>query len=123
MTPGGTITRKDLIDDDALNYPIQLGKNLQTLIDTQEQLVASAKAYNGVIAGMKKSESQQQFLTEKQQERLLYEKTTNAIKLEQTTLKEAEKSKQEAIRTRKLELEVLAKEQRAKTGTIKLSVE
>lgn len=122
-TPGGTITRKDLIDDEALNYGPKLAENLNKAIEAQNQLVASAKSYNDVVKSFKKAENQNDFLTAKQQEKLLYEQSTNAIKVEQTALKEAEKVKQETIRTRKLELEVLAKEQRAKTGTIKLSVE
>ena len=122
-TPGGTITRKDLIDDDALNYGTELVKKLLPAIEAQDKLVESAKGYSAVISSMKKAESQQAFLEEKQKERLLYEQTTNAIKLEQTTLKEVEKTKQEVIKTRKLELDALSKEERAKKGAIKLSVE
>lgn len=122
-TPGGTITRKDLIDDEALNYGPELAKKLIPAIEAMDKLAESAKACSGVISGMKKAESQQAFLEEKQKERLLYEQTTNAIKLEQTALKEVEKTKQEVIKTRKLELDVLAKEERAKNGTVKLTIE
>lgn len=122
-TPGGTITRKDLIDDEALNYGTQLAKNLSVAIDAQEQLVVSAKSYSEVIKSFKKSENQNEFLTAKQQERLAYIESTNAIKSEQLALKEAEKVKQEVIKTRKLELDALAKEERAKKGAIKLSIE
>lgn len=121
--PGGTITRKDLIDDDALNYGSELVKKILPAIEAQEKLVESAKGYSAVISSMKKAESQQSFLEEKQKEKILYEQTANAIKAEQLALKEAEKVKQEAVKTRKLELDVLAKEERAKNGTIKLSIE
>lgn len=122
-TPGGTITRKDLIDDDALNYGETLAKKLQEAIDAQNQLVVSAKNYNEVVKSFKKSENQNDFITAKQQERLAYIESSNAIKAEQLALKEAEKVKQEVIKTRKLELEALSKEERAKKGAIKLTIE
>lgn len=122
-TPGGTITRKDLIDDEALNYGETLAKKLREAIDAQDQLVISAKSYNEVVKSFKKAENQNDFLTAKQQERLAFIESTNAIKAEQLALKEAEKVKQEAIKTRKLELDALAKEERAKRGTVKLTIE
>jgi hypothetical protein len=118
MTPGGTITRKDLIEDDALNFGPEFAKKLVPAIEAMDKLVELAKGYSGVIAAMKKSESQQAFLEAKQKERLEYEKVTNAVKIEQTVIKGAEKAKQESIRTRKLELDVLAKEERARNGVV-----
>ena len=122
-TPGGTITRKDLIEDDALNYGPQLAKNIKPAIEAQDQLAESAKAYGEVIKSFKKSESQADFLTAKQQEKILYIESTNAIKLEQTSLIAAEKTKQEVIKTRKAELDVIAKEERAKNSVTKLTIE
>lgn len=122
-TPKGTITRKDLIDDDALNYGSALAKNLTEAIEAQNQLVVSAKSYNEVVKSFKKAENQNDFLTAKQQEKLAYLESVSAIKAEQIALKEAEKTKQETIKTRKLELEVLAKEERAKKGNVKQTIE
>ena len=120
---GGTITRKDLITDEGLEFGKEYAKNIQIAIEANKELVDSAKQLSEISKQFQKITNNQQFATLKQQEALETTKAMNAIKLETEALKAAEKVKQDTLRTRKLELDALAKEEAAKKRNNKLSIE
>ena len=47
-TPGGAITRKDIIEDDALNFGKEYADNVEVAIEANQRLVESAKALNKI---------------------------------------------------------------------------
>lgn len=120
---GGTITRKDLITDEALEFGQEYAKNIKIAVDSNKELVDSAKAILTVATQYQKIMSNSDFITLKQQEALETTKAMNAIKLETEALKAAEKAKQESLRTRKLELDTINKEEAAKKRNTKLTIE
>lgn len=122
-TPGGTITRKDIIEDDALNFGKEYADNVEVAIEANQKLVESAKALNKVANDYRKSTNQNEFLKAKQLEALTLIEVKNAIKAEEEALKSAEKIKQEVLNTRKKELEVLNKEESLKKRTTTLTIE
>ena len=120
---GGTITRKDLITDEGLEFGKEYAKNINLAIEANKELIESAKALNVLASQYQKIGNTQQYTALKQQETLETTKAMNAIKLEVEAIKAAEKAKQESLRTRKLELDAMAKEEAAKKRNTKLTIE
>lgn len=120
---GGTITRKDLITDEGLEFGKEYAKNIQLAIEANNELVDSAKALAQVATAYQKANNSQAFITAKNEEKLALQRVENAIKAEELALKSAEKIKQESLRTRKLELDAMAKEEAAKKRNTALTIE
>lgn len=120
---GGTITRKDLITDEGLEFGKEYAKNIQVAIQANNELVDSAKALAQVATAYQKANNSQAYITAKNEEKLALQRVENAIKAEEAALKSAEKIKQEALRTRKLELDAINKEEAAKKRSTKLTIE
>ena len=120
---GGTITRKDLITDEGLEFGKEYAKNVQLAIEANKELVDSAKALAQIANSYQKANNSQAFITAKNEEKLALQRVENAIKAEEVALKSAEKIKQEALRTKKLELDAIAKEEVAKKRSTKLTIE
>lgn len=120
---GGTITRKDLITDEGLEFGKEYAKNIEIAIEANKELIESAKALNVIAGQYQKVANTQQLTALKQQETLEATKAMNAFKLETEAIKAAEKAKQESLRTRKLELDAMAKEEAAKKRNTKLTIE
>ncbi|MFY8096518.1 MAG: phage tail tape measure protein [Flavobacterium sp.] len=122
-TPGGTITRKDIITDDALNFGKEYADNIEVAIEANHKLVESAKALNKVSNDYRKVQNQNDYIKiEKERVAALLD-VKNAIKAEEEALKSAEKIKQEVLNTRKKELDVLNKEESLKKRTTTLTIE
>ena len=119
----GTITRKDLITDEGLEFGKEYAKNIRLAIEANDDLVDSAKALAQIANSYQKANNSQAFITAKNEEKLALQKVENAIKAEELALKSAEKIKQEALRTRKLELDAINKEETAKKRSTKLTIE
>lgn len=120
---GGTITRKDLITDEGLEFGKEYAKNIQVAIQANNELVDSAKALAQVASAYQKANNSQAYITAKNEEKLALQRVENAIKAEEAALKSAEKIKQEALRTKKLELDAINKEEAAKKRNTKLTIE
>jgi len=120
---GGTITRKDLITDEGLEFGKEYAKNIRLAIEANDDLVDSAKALAQIANSYQKANNSQAFITAKNEEKLALQKVENAIKAEEAALKSAEKIKQETLRTRKLELDAINKEETAKKRSTKLTIE
>jgi TP901 family phage tail tape measure protein len=120
---GGTITRKDLITDEGLEFGKEYAKNIRLAIEANDDLVDSAKALAQIANSYQKANNSQAFITAKNEEKLALQRVENAIKAEEAALKSAEKIKQETLRTKKLELDAINKEEAAKKRTTKLTVE
>jgi TP901 family phage tail tape measure protein len=120
---GGTITRKDLITDEGLEFGKEYAKNIRLAIEANDDLVDSAKALAQIANSYQKANNSQAFITAKNEEKLALQKVENAIKAEELALKSAEKIKQESLRTRKLELDAINKEETAKKRSTKLTIE
>lgn len=120
---GGTITRKDLITDEGLEFGKEYAKNIRLAIEANDDLVDSAKALAQIANSYQKANNSQAFITAKNEEKLALQKVENAIKAEELALKSAEKIKQEALRTKKLELDAINKEEAAKKRSTKLTIE
>lgn len=122
-TPGGTITRKDIITDDALNFGKEYADNIEVAIEANHKLVESAKALNKVTNDFRKVQNQNDYIKiQKEMTDALIE-VKNAIKAKEEALKSAEKIKQEVLNTRKKELDVLNKEESLKKRTTTLTIE
>lgn len=120
---GGTITRRDIIEDDALHFGKEYADNVKMAIEANDKLVDSAKALNKVSNDYRKATNQNEFLKAKQQEVIALTEVKNAIIAEEEALKSAERIKQETLKTRNAELAVLSKEESLKKRTTTLSVE
>lgn len=89
---GGTINKKNLIDEDAIRWPEELVKHIKILIGVQDDLVVSAKKYSELSKSFKTSSTDKEFVKLKQEEA----KVTQAAVKQQIAL---EKANQAAIQT------------------------
>lgn len=113
----GTITRKDLITDEALDYGIELSKNINSAIDATKNLKDASKEFNKVAQSFRSSKTEKEFVESKKRQSAVTKLAVDEqIKLEkanqaaiQTTIKlneqaskkkvQSEKAKQAAIKT------------------------
>lgn len=120
---GGTITRRDIIEDDALNIGKEYAANMKLAIEANDKLVDGAKALNNIANDYRKALNQNEFINAKQKEALVLLEVKNAILAEEAALKSIERIKQETLKTRNAELAVLSKEESLKKRTTTLTVE
>ena len=112
--PNGIITRKELIEDQAMNIGPDYAKNMQPAIDANKQLVASLKELAPLINAFRKTDSQQAYIALKQQENLKTLEAINANKLREASELSLEKIKQAKLKTEKDSLTVQDKIEKAK---------
>ncbi|OIQ22204.1 MAG: phage tail tape measure protein [Flavobacterium sp. MedPE-SWcel] len=113
---GGVITRKDIIEDDALRFGEVYAKNLEKAISSNEVLVASVKELNKQAKAFKVANGHKEYITIKQATTLATQKAIDAIKIEEAAELSADKIKRSHIAT-------INAEKRAKQQVIKLSLE
>lgn len=119
----GTITRKDIITDDALRWGDEYAKTLNEAIAKNKEFVDSIILLNAENVKLRRSENQTEFIKQKNEVKLLAEQSIVTLKEQQVAETNLEKVKQEALKTEKLALEVANKKQAASKVSIKLSVE
>lgn len=123
MGKDGLITRKDIIEDQALSVGTDYAKNMQPAIEANKQLVASLKEMAPLVNAFRKTESQHEFIALKQQENIITLKAINANKLLEASEISLERIKQAKLKTDKEALNVQAKIESAKRTNTKLTVD
>jgi len=119
----GTITRKDIITDDALRWGDEYAKTLNDAIAKNREFVDSIVLLNAENVKLRRSENQTEFIKQKNEVKLLAEQSIVTLKEQQIAETNLEKVKQEALKTEKLALDIAAKKQAATRSNIKLSAE
>lgn len=119
----GTITRKDIITDDALRWGDEYAKTLNEAIAKNKEFVDSIILLNAENVKLRRSENQTEFIKQKNEVKLLAEKSIVTLKEQQIAETNLEKVKQESLKTEKLALDIAAKKNAATKSNIKLSVE
>ena len=120
MANNGLITRKDIIEDQAMNIGPDYAKNMQPAIDANKQLVASLKEMAPLINAFRKTDSQQAYIALKQQENITTLQAINANKLLEASESSLEKIKQAKLKTEKESSLLSSKIIDQETQTIKL---
>ena len=90
---GGTITIKELITDDAINWGSAYQKNVEKAIATNQQFVASVKELVALYPQLKAVKSEGDYVASKEKEAQLIRVTTS-------TMKEQQKVVQDLVRTK-----------------------
>lgn len=119
----GTITRKDIITDDALRWGDEYAKTLNEAIAKNKEFVDSIILLNAENVKLRRSENQTEFIKQKNEVKLLAEKSIATLKEQQVAETNLEKVKQESLKTEKLALDIAAKKNAATKSNIKLSAE
>ena len=119
----GQITRKDIIEDEALRWGEEYAKLMEEAIGKNKEFVASIIALNAENVKLRRAENQTEFLKQKNEVKLLTEQTIGTLKEQLIIETNAEKVRQEAIRTQKLELDVIAKKASAQKRSNVLTIE
>lgn len=119
----GTITRKDIITDDALRWGDEYAKTLNEAIAKNREFVDSIILLNAENVKLRRSENQTEFIKQKNEVKLLAEQSIVQLKQQQVAETNLEKVKQESLKTEKLALDIAAKKNAATKSNIKLSVE
>lgn len=123
MAKDGIITRKDIIEDQALTIGTDYAKNMQPAIEANKQLVASLKEMAPLVNAFRKADSQQAYVELKQKENIITLQAINANKLLEASELSLEKIKRDKLKTEKEALAVQAKEEAAKKRNTQLTVE
>lgn len=119
----GTITRKDIITDDALRWGDEYAKTLNEAIAKNKEFVDSIILLNAENVKLRRSENQTEFIKQKNEVKLLAEQSIVQLKQQQIAETNLEKVKQESLKTEKLALDIAAKKNAATKSNIKLSAE
>lgn len=120
---GGVITRKDIITDEALTFGETYAKNLQQAIDANEILVGSVKELNTQVSKFKTANTQKEYITAKQEEKLATLKATEALKIQQAAELSLEKVKRSSLDTEKQALDLESKKSKIKKENANLLIE
>jgi hypothetical protein len=99
----GIITRKDIIEDEALKWGDTYAASLETSIKANKELVDSVKELNKQVQAFKVANSQKDYITAKQAEALATQKAIDAIKIEQAEEIKRQKIQREGIATMEAE--------------------
>lgn len=128
--PKGIITRKDIIEDEALKWGEVYTENVKEAIKQNRILVESVKELNKQVQAFKVANSQKDYITAKQAEALATQQAIDAIKKQEAAEISADKVKRSKIATmeaeRKAQQAAEASEiklQKAKQATVKLTIE
>lgn len=119
----GTITRKDIITDDALRWGDEYRKIMEGAVAINRDFVDTIILLNAENVKLRRSENQTEFIKQKNEVRLVSEKAISLIKEEQVEETKLEKITQEKLKTEKLAIDLANKKQAAIKSNIKLSVE
>lgn len=119
----GQITRKDIITDEALRWGSEYAKLLDDAIAKNKEFVDGIIAINAENVKLRRSENQTEFLKQKNEVRLLTEKTIGTLKEQFIAETNLEKVKQEALKTEKLLLDITGKKAAAQKRSVTLTIE
>jgi len=119
----GTITRKDIIEDEALKWGEEYSKIMKKAIEINKEFVDSIVILNAENVKLKRAENQTDFLKQKNESRLATEKVILTLKEQQAEEIKLDKIKQEALKTEKLELDVANKKAAAQKRSTQLTIE
>ena len=119
----GVITRKDIIEDQAMSIGPDYAKGMQQAITANKELVSSLKEMAPLVSAIRKADNQQAYLEAKQQENIVTLKAINANKLLEASELSLEKIKKAKLETLKQELAVQSKVDTAKKRNTQLTAE
>lgn len=119
----GQITRKEIIEDEALKWGDLYAETLDKAIAKNKEFVQSIVALNAENVKLKRAENQTDFIKQKNDSRLASEQLINKIKEQQAEEIKLDKIKQEALKTEKLELDIANKKATAQKRSTQLTIE
>lgn len=123
MAKDGLITRKDIIEDEALNFGEVYASNLKTAIDANNKLVSSVKELNSQVSQFKGAQNSADFLSAKQAQVLATQKVIDATKAQEQAEISLQKIEQERLKTLKQQADLDAKLATGKKTNTQLTIE
>lgn len=123
MAKGDVITRKEIIEDEALNWGPEYAKQIQTAIKANEEFKKGIFDIISAQKGIKGSTNNSKYLEEKEKERLAFQKNIQAIREQEAAEKSALKIRQETARTIKAEIDAQNKIASSKKRNTQLTIE
>lgn len=123
MAKDGLITRKDIIEDDALNFGEVYASNLKTAIEANNKLVSSVKELNTQVSQFKGAQNSADFLSAKQAQVLATQKVIDATKAQELAEISLQKIEQERLKTLKQQADLDAKLATGKKTNTQLTIE
>lgn len=119
----GVITRKDIIEDEALKWGDDYAQEIKKAVNAQEILLKQTKEMMGIMSQYYKIKTMSEYISLKQQETLITQQAVNAIKLEETAMLASEKVKKAKLVTLKQELALQSQKDRQVKSSIKLTID
>lgn len=126
----GVITRKDIIEDEALKFGEVYANNLQVAIKSNRELVESVKELNKQVQLFKVASSEKDYISVKRLNQIETQKAIDLLKIQEAAEISNDKIKRSAILTMEAERKVKQavsdaeiKSQKIKETSIKLSIE
>lgn len=126
----GIITRKDIIENEALEFGITYAENVEKAISANNKLIGTVKIMNGLVKDFQNAKTQKEYIEAKNAQSLATQKAIDLIKQEEAAEKSALKIKEQQIKlliTERKEQDQVAnserKAQKEKEKSIKLTLE
>jgi len=119
----GAIQRKQIIEDEALRWGTDYANEVAKAVEANKSMLASLVQLNEINQKVKRAENRTEFLKQQNDLRIAYQQTTNALNEQLVAEKNAEKLRQEALRTEKTQLDVESKRATAKKRNTQLTIE
>lgn len=119
----GQITRKEIIEDEALNWGEVYAETLDKAIAKNKDFIQSIVALNAENVKLRRAENQTDYIKQKNELKLATDKTILSLKEQQQLEISLDKIKQEALRTEKLALDVSNKKASAQKRSTQLTIE
>lgn len=123
MAKGDVITRKDIIEDEALNWGKKYASQLDSAIKKNEEFKKGILEIVSAQKNIKGADNNSSYLKAKEEERLAFIKNMNAIREQAEAEKQLQKIKQELARTAKLELDTQNKLEISKRRNTQQTIE
>ena len=119
----GQITRKSIIEDEALKWGEVYADTLDKAIAKNKDFIASIVALNAENVKLRRAENQTDYISRKNELKLATDKTILSLKEQQVLEISLDKIKQEALRTEKLALDVANKKAIVQKKNTQLTIE
>lgn len=119
----GQITRKEVIEDELLKFGEVYTENVKKAIEINKEFVNSLIALNAENIKLRKAEDRITYIKQQNEIKLIREKNISLLKEQFIAETNGEKVRQEALKTQKLEIDVINKKANAQQRSNKLTIE
>ena len=119
----GVITKKDLIERDALQFGVEYQAQLNKMVEANNTLIDSSKRLNKQIKGFKLSDTNKKYIEQKKEQAIVNKNVIDSIKIQEQAEISLLKIEKAAISNKKAALGLAKTQNAERVKTVKLTVD